>query len=230
MNEAAILAAKDDRPYISQRDINQAFIRIGIGQEKHSRVMSEEDRRITAYHESGHAILFHLLPDVGPVHTISIIPTGRGAAGYTMPLPEKDEMYETKGRMYQEIVVSLGGRAAEELVIGDVTTGASQDIKEATRTARAMVTRFGFSDKLGLVNYEQEDNEIFIGRDLGHTREYSERIATVIDDEVQKSIDSAYARAKELISSHRDVLDKSAALLMEKEKIGRREFDALFTE
>lgn len=230
MNEAAILAAKDDRPYISQRDINQAFIRIGIGQEKHSRVMSEEDRRITAYHESGHAILFHLLPDVGPVHTISIIPTGRGAAGYTMPLPEKDEMYETKGRMYQEIVVSLGGRAAEELVIGDVTTGASQDIKEATRTARAMVTRFGFSDKLGLVNYEQEDNEIFIGRDLGHTREYSERIASVIDDEVQKIIDSAYARAKELISSHRDVLDKSAALLMEKEKIGRREFEALFTE
>lgn len=230
MNESAILAAKDNRPYISQKDIDRAFIRIGIGQEKHSRVMSEEDKRITAYHESGHAILFHLLPDVGPVHTISIIPTGRGAAGYTMPLPERDEMYETKGRMYQEIVVSLGGRAAEELVIGDVTTGASQDIKEATRTARAMVTKFGFSDKLGLVNYEQDDNEIFIGRDLGHTREYSERIASVIDEEVQKIIDSAYAKARELISSHRDVLDKSAALLMEKEKIGRQEFEALFTE
>ncbi len=230
MNESAILAAKEDRSYISQKDIDHAFIRVGIGEEKHSRVMSEADKRITAYHESGHAILFHLLPDVGPVHTISIIPTGRGAAGYTMPLPEKDELYETKGRMYQEIVVSLGGRAAEELVIGDVTTGASQDIKDATRTARAMVTKYGFSEKLGLINYEQEDNEIFIGRDLGHTREYSERIASLIDEEVQKIIDSAYAEAKELISSHRGVLDRSAALLMEKEKLSRAEFEALFAE
>ena len=228
MNESAILAAKDDRMYISQKDINQAFIRIGIGAEKHSRVMSEEDRRITAYHESGHAILFHVLPGVGPVHTVSIIPTGRGAAGYTMPLPEKDEMYETKGRMFQEIVVSLGGRAAEELVIGDVTTGASEDIRQATRTARAMVTKYGFSEKLGLINYEQDDNEIFIGRDLGHTREYSERIASLIDEEVQKLIDAAYEKAKEIISGHRDVLDRSAALLMEKEKLSREEFEALF--
>lgn len=230
MNEAAIFAAKSNRSYIAQNDIDHAFIRIGIGEEKHSRVMSEEDRRITAYHESGHAILFHLLPDVGPVHTISIIPTGRGAAGYTMPLPEKDELYETKGRMYQEIVVSLGGRAAEELVIGDVTTGASQDIKDATRTARAMVTKYGFSEKLGLINYEQEDNEIFIGRDLGHTREYSERIASLIDEEVQRIVDSAYDKAKALISSHRDVLDRSAALLMDKEKLSRSEFEALFSE
>ena len=228
MNESAILAAKDDRMYISQKDINQAFIRIGIGAEKHSRVMSEEDKRITAYHESGHAILFHVLPGVGPVHTVSIIPTGRGAAGYTMPLPEKDEMYETKGRMFQEIVVSLGGRAAEELVIGDVTTGASEDIRQATRTARAMVTKYGFSEKLGLINYEQDDNEIFIGRDLGHTREYSERIASLIDEEVQKLIDAAYEKAKEIISGHRDVLDRSAALLMEKEKLSREEFEALF--
>ena len=228
MNESAILAAKDDRMYISQKDINQAFIRIGIGAEKHSRVMSEEDRRITAYHESGHAILFHVLPGVGPVHTVSIIPTGRGAAGYTMPLPEKDEMYETKGRMFQEIVVSLGGRAAEALVIGDVTTGASEDIRQATRTARAMVTKYGFSEKLGLINYEQDDNEIFIGRDLGHTREYSERIASLIDEEVQKLIDAAYEKAKEILSGHRDVLDRSAALLMEKEKLSREEFEALF--
>ena len=230
MNEAAILAAKENRSYIGQQDIDRAFIRIGIGEEKHSRVMSEEDKRITAYHESGHAILFHLLPDVGPVHTISIIPTGRGAAGYTMPLPEKDEMYETKGRMFQEIVVSLGGRAAEELVIGDVTTGASQDIKQATSTARAMVTKYGFSEKLGTINYEQDDNEIFIGRDLGHTREYSERIASLIDEEVQKIIDSAYDKAKKLIADHRDVLDRSAELLMEKEKLTREEFEALFTE
>ena len=230
MNEAAILAAKENRSYIGQQDIDRAFIRIGIGEEKHSRVMSEEDKRITAYHESGHAILFHLLPDVGPVHTISIIPTGRGAAGYTMPLPEKDEMYETKGRMFQEIVVSLGGRAAEELVIGDVTTGASQDIKQATSTARAMVTKYGFSEKLGTINYEQDDNEIFIGRDLGHTREYSERIASLIDEEVQKIIDSAYDKAKKLIADHRDVLDRSAELLMEKEKLTREECEALFTE
>ena len=181
-----------------------------------------------AAHETGHAILFHVLPGVGPVHTVSIIPTGRGAAGYTMPLPEKDEMYETKGRMFQEIVVSLGGRAAEELVIGDVTTGASEDIRQATRTARAMVTKYGFSEKLGLINYEQDDNEIFIGRDLGHTREYSERIASLIDEEVQKLIDAAYEKAKEIISGHRDVLDRSAALLMEKEKLSRAEFEALF--
>ncbi len=228
MNEAAILAAKDKRSYLRQSDINQAFVHIGIGTEKHSRVISEKEKRITAYHESGHAILFHLLPDVGPVHTVSIIPTGRGAAGYTMPLPEKDEMFNTKGKMFQSIVVSLGGRVAEELVIGDITTGASQDIKEASNIARAMVTKYGFSERLGPINYEQSEDEIFIGKELAHTRQYGERIASIIDEEVKQIIDSAYRQAKELISSHRDVLDRSAELLLEKEKITREEFEALF--
>ncbi len=228
MNEAAILAAKEKRVFLKQQDIEQAFIRIGIGAEKHSRIISEKEKRITAYHESGHAILFHLLPDVGPVHTISIIPTGHGAAGYTMPLPDKDYMFETKGRMFQQIVVSLGGRVAEELVIGDITTGASQDIKQATAAARAMVTKYGFSEKLGPINYEQGEDEIFIGKDLAHTRQYGEQVASVIDDEVKRIIDEAYAKARELISSHRDILDKSAALLIEKEKVSREEFEALF--
>lgn len=228
MNEAAILAAKEKRVFLKQQDIAQAFIRIGIGAEKHSRIISEKEKRITAYHESGHAILFHLLPDVGPVHTISIIPTGHGAAGYTMPLPDKDYMFETKGRMFQQIVVSLGGRVAEELVIGDITTGASQDIKQATDAARAMVTKYGFSEKLGPINYEQGEDEIFIGKDLAHTRQYGEQVASVIDDEVKQIIDEAYAKAYELISSHRDILDKSAALLIEKEKVSREEFEALF--
>ena len=228
MNEAAILAAKEKRVFLKQQDIEQAFIRIGIGAEKHSRIISEKEKRITAYHESGHAILFHLLPDVGPVHTISIIPTGHGAAGYTMPLPDKDYMFETKGRMFQQIVVSLGGRVAEELVIGDITTGASQDIKQATTAARAMVTKYGFSEKLGPINYEQGEDEIFIGKDLAHTRQYGEQVASVIDDEVKRIIDEAYAKARELISSHRDILDKSAALLIEKEKVSREEFEELF--
>ena len=228
MNEAAILAAKEKRPFIRQEDINRSFIKVGIGAEKKSRIISEKEKRITAYHESGHAILFHLLPDVGPVHTISVIPTGRGAAGYTMPLPEKDEMFETKNHMLQEIVVSLGGRVAEELVIGDVTTGASQDIKQASAIARAMVTKYGMSEKLGLINYEQGEDEIFIGRDIGHTRAFGERVTGQIDEEVKRIIDEAHEKARELIESHIDVLHKSAALLMEKEKIGREEFEALF--
>lgn len=228
MNEAAIMAAKKQRAYIVQDDINKAFIKVGIGAEKKSRVISDKEKRITAYHESGHAILFHLLPNVGPVHTISIIPTGRGAAGYTMPLPERDEMFNTKNQMFENIVVSLGGRVAEELEIGDVTTGASQDIKQATSIARAMVTKFGMSERLGLINYEQEDDEIFIGRDLAHTRAYGEQVASVIDEEVKRIIDEAYDKARELISQHEEVLHKSAALLIEKEKITREEFEALF--
>ncbi len=228
MNEAAIGAAKEHRAFVKQSDIEKAFIRIGIGSEKRSRVISDKEKRITAYHESGHAILFHLLPDVGPVHTISIIPTGHGAAGYTMPLPEGDEMFETKGKMFQTIVVSLGGRVAEELVIGDVTTGASQDIKQATAIARAMVTKYGFSEKLGLINYEQGEDEIFIGKDLAHTRQYGERVASIIDEEVKKIIDEAYEKARVLISDHRAVLDQSAQLLIEKEKISGEEFEALF--
>ena len=228
MNEAAINAAKEQRAYLKQSDIERAFIRIGIGSEKKSRVISDREKRITAYHESGHAILFHLLPDVGPVHTISIIPTGHGAAGYTMPLPENDERFETKGRMQQSIVVSLGGRAAEELVIGDVTTGASQDIKQATAIARAMVTKYGFSNRLGPINYEQGEDEIFIGKDLAHTRQYGERIASIIDEEVKKIIDGAYETAGRLISENRDILDRSAQLLLEKEKLSREEFEALF--
>ncbi len=230
MNEAAILAAKEDQEYIRQDDINRAFIKVGIGEEKKSRVISDNEKRITAYHESGHAILFHLLPDVGPVHTISIIPTGRGAAGYTMPLPERDEMFNTKGEMTQNIIVCLGGRVAEELVIGDVTTGAAQDIKQATDAARAMVTQYGMSPRVGLINYNSDDDDVFIGRDLARTRPYGEEIASVIDEEVKRIVDEAYEKAKELISSHMDVLHKSAALLIEKEKIGREEFEALFED
>ena len=228
MNEAAILAAKEQRAYIRQEDIRRSFVKVGIGAEKKSRVISESEKRITAYHEAGHAILFHLLPDVGPVHTISIIPTGRGAAGYTMPLPEKDEMFDTKGKMMQNIIVSLGGRVAEELVIGDVTTGASQDIKQATGIARAMVKKFGMSDKVGLINYDNEDDEVFIGRDLAHTRSYGEEIASLIDQEVKRIIDDAHGKAREMITAHESVLHACARLLIEKEKIGREEFEALF--
>ncbi|MDO4322733.1 MAG: ATP-dependent zinc metalloprotease FtsH [Lachnospiraceae bacterium] len=229
MNEAAILAAKEQRVYIKQADINRAFVKVGIGAEKKSRVISEKEKRITAYHEAGHAILFHLLPDVGPVHTISIIPTGRGAAGYTMPLPERDEMFNTKGKMMQNIIVSLGGRVAEELVIGDVTTGASQDIKQATSIAKAMVTKFGMSDKIGLINYDNDDEEVFIGRDLAHTRAYGEGVAALIDQEVKRIIDEAHAKAREMVSEHENVLHACAQLLIQKEKIGREEFEALFS-
>ena len=228
MNESAILAAKEKRAYIRQEDINRAFVKIGIGAEKKSRVISEKEKKITAYHEAGHAILFHLLPDVGPVHTISIIPTGRGAAGYTMPLPEKDEMFRTKGRMTQELIVDLGGRVAEELIFGDVTTGASQDIKQATALARAMVTRYGMSDRIGLINYDNDDDEVFIGRDLAHTRSYGEDIACAIDEEVKRMIEEAHQKAREMIKAHEDVLHSCAELLIEKEKIGRDEFEALF--
>ena len=228
MNEAAIFAAKEQRVYIRQGDIQRAFVKVGIGAEKKSRVISESEKRITAYHEAGHAILFHLLPDVGPVHTVSIIPTGRGAAGYTMPLPEKDEMFNTKGKMMQNIIVCLGGRVAEELVIGDVTTGASQDIKQATGIARAMVTKFGMSDKIGLINYDNEDDEVFIGRDLAHTRSYGEEIASLIDQEVKRIVDDAHGKAREMIEAHETVLHACAKLLIEKEKIGREEFEALF--
>ena len=228
MNESAILAAKEKRAYIRQEDINRAFVKIGIGAEKKSRVISEKEKKITAYHEAGHAILFHLLPDVGPVHTISIIPTGRGAAGYTMSLPEKDEMFRTKGRMTQELIVDLGGRVAEELIFGDVTTGASQDIKQATALARAMVTRYGMSDRIGLINYDNDDDEVFIGRDLAHTRSYGEDIACAIDEEVKRMIEEAHQKAHEMIKAHEDVLHSCAALLIEKEKIGRDEFEALF--
>ncbi len=228
MNEAAILAAKEQRAYIRQEDINRSFVKVGIGAEKKSRVISEKEKRITAYHEAGHAILFHLLPDVGPVHTISIIPTGRGAAGYTMPLPERDEMFNTKGKMMQNIIVSLGGRVAEEMVIGDVTTGASQDIKQATGIARAMVTKFGMSDRVGLINYDNEDDEVFIGRDLAHARAYGEEIASVIDQEVKRIIDEAHAKAREMMKENESVLHACAQLLIQKEKIGREEFEALF--
>lgn len=230
MNEAAIGAAKDGRSFIKQADIDKAFIKVGIGDEKKSHVISEKEKRITAYHESGHAILFHLLPDVGPVHTISIIPTGRGAAGYTMPLPERDEMFNTRSEMLDNIVVDLGGRIAEELVIGDVTTGASQDIKQATAMARAMVTKYGMSERLGLVNYEQGEDEIFIGRDIAHSKAYGENVQSEIDDEVKRIIDEAYDTGRRLIESHMDVLHASAKLLMEKEKIGREEFEALFKD
>ena len=230
MNESAILAAKEQRAYILQADINRAFVKVGIGAEKKSRIISEKEKKITAYHEAGHAILFHLLPDVGPVHTISIIPTGRGAAGYTMPLPEKDEMFNTKGRMIQDIIVSLGGRVAEELVLGDVTTGASQDIKQATGVARAMVTKFGMSEKIGLINYDNDDDEVFIGRDLAHTRAYGDEVVSMIDQEVKRIIDEAHEKARQMIAAHMDVLHACAQLLIEKEKIGREEFEALFNE
>ncbi len=228
MNEAAILTAKDGRYFINQADIRQAFIKTGIGAEKKSKVISEKEKKITAYHEAGHAILFHLLPEMGPVHTISIIPTGMGAAGYTMPLPEKDEMFNSKNQMLEHIVVDLGGRVAEELIFGDVTTGASQDIKQATQLARAMVTQYGMSEKVGMVQYGGDEDEVFIGRDFGHTRNYAEETAALIDSEVKRIIDEAYAKAKELISQHEKILHDCAALLIEKEKIGRKEFEALF--
>ena len=229
LNEAAINAAKSKRKFITNADVNYAFVKVGIGVEKRSKIISEKEKKITAYHESGHAILFHVLPDVGPVHTISIIPTGMGAAGYTMPLPEKDEMFNTKGKMLQEITVSLGGRVAEEEIFDDITTGASQDIKQATATARDMVTKYGFSDRLGLINYASGDeDEVFIGRDLAHTRPYGEDIATAIDEEVKNIIDDCYAQAKKIISEHMDVLEKSSELLLEKEKVTREEFEALF--
>ncbi len=230
LNEAAIQAAKAGREYIMQADINQAFIKIGIGAEKKSRIISEKEKKITAYHESGHAILFHILPDVGPVYTVSIIPTGSGAAGYTMPLPEKDEMFMTRGKMLQQIIVSLGGRAAEELVLDDITTGASQDIKQATSMARAMVTQYGFSEEIGLIHYGSDDDEVFIGRDLAHTKSYGDQTATAIDLEVKKIMDHSYAEAKKIILEHREVLEKSCELLLEKEKITREEFEGLFSE
>ena len=228
MNEAAIMAAKEHRAYIVQADIQRAFVKVGIGAEKKSRIISDKEKRITAYHEAGHAILFHVLPDVGPVYSVSIIPTGIGAAGYTMPLPEKDEMFYTKGRMIQDITVALGGRVAEELIFDDITTGAAQDIKSATRTARAMVTQYGMSDEVGLINYGGDDDEVFIGRDLAHTKSYGEGIATVIDQEVKRIVDECHEQARKIIQENRDVLEKCATLLLEKEKIGREEFEALF--
>ncbi len=228
LNESAILAAKNNRAYIVQDDIRKSFIKVGIGAEKKSRIISDKEKRITAYHEAGHAILFHVLPDVGPVYTVSIIPTGLGAAGYTMPLPERDEMFNTKGKMMQDIMVALGGRIAEEIIFDDVTTGASSDIKKATKVARAMVTRYGFSENIGVINYDENDNEVFIGRDLAHPRSHSETIAGVIDMEVKAIVDECYDKAKEIILKYEEVLHKCAQLLLEKEKIGRDEFEALF--
>ena len=229
MNEAAILAARDDRNYIRQSDIDRAFIKIGIGAEKRSKVVSEKDKKITAYHETGHAILFHLLPEVGPVHTVSIIPTGNGAGGYTMPLPERDDLYMTKRRMLENIMVSLGGRIAEELVFDDITAGASQDIKQATAIARAMVTQYGMSEKVGMINYSSDEEEVFIGRDLAHTKSYGESVATVIDSEVKRIIDECYARAKAIVMENEAFLHACSKLLIEKEKIGQEEFEALFS-
>ena len=228
MNEAAILAARENRSFIRQSDIDRSFVKVGIGAEKKSRVISEKEKKITAYHESGHAILFHVLPDVGPVHTVSIIPTGVGAAGYTMPLPGDDEMFNTKGRMLQDIMVSLGGRIAEEIIFGDVTTGASQDIKHASKIARAMVTQYGMSEKVGMIDYGSDDDEVFIGRDFGHVRTYSDEVTASIDEEVKRIIDECYEKAKNIILEHRDVLESCTALLIEKEKIGQEEFEALF--
>ena len=229
MNEAAIQAARDDRAYIIKEDIDKSFIKVGIGTEKKSRVVPESERRITAYHESGHAILFHLLPDVGPVYTVSIIPTGTGAAGYTMPLPENDNVFMTKGKLIQDIMVSLGGRIAEELILDDITTGASQDIKQVTQYARAMVTKFGMSDELGLINYDSgEGDEVFLGKEIGQQRPYGEDTQTLIDQEVKKIVNKCYQDAKAMIEEHMDVLHKCAALLLEKERINRVEFEALF--
>ncbi len=228
LNEAAICAARNGRSYLLQEDIRQAFVKVGIGSEKRSKVMSKKDKEITAYHESGHAILFHVLPHVGPVYSVSIIPTGMGAAGYTMPLPERDEIFNTRGKMIENIMVDLGGRIAEELVFDDITTGASQDIKQATALARAMVTKYGMSAKMGLISYDNDSEEVFIGRDFERTKSYSERTADEIDLEVKAIIDGCYAEARKIILAHRDVLDASAALLLEKEKIGREEFEALF--
>ena len=230
LNEAAIQAAKDNRAYLRQEDIQKSFIKVGIGAEKKSRIVSDKDKRITAYHEAGHAILFHVLPDVGPVYTVSIIPTGIGAAGYTMPLPEKDEMFMTKGRMLQDIKVSLGGRIAEEIIFDDITTGASSDIKKATQVARKMVTRYGMSDNIGVINYDDDGDEVFIGRDLAHAKSHSEYITGEIDKEVKAIIDECYKDAKKIILEHRDVLDACAELLLEKEKITREEFEALFVQ
>lgn len=228
LNESAIHAAKENRAFIVQDDIKKSFIKVGIGAEKRSRIISDKEKKITAYHEAGHAILFHVLPDVGPVYTVSIIPTGLGAAGYTMPLPERDEMFNTKGKMLQDIMVSLGGRIAEEIIFDDITTGASSDIKKATKEARSMVTRYGFSENIGVINYDEEDNEVFIGRDLAHTRSHSETVAGEIDVEVKRIIDECYAKAKDIILQHEDVLHSCAKLLLEKEKINRQEFEALF--
>ncbi|MBO5352535.1 MAG: ATP-dependent zinc metalloprotease FtsH [Lachnospiraceae bacterium] len=228
LNEAALNAAKEDRAFVKEEDIKRSLIKVGIGMEKKSRVVSEKERRITAYHEAGHAILFHVLPDVGPVYTVSIIPTGSSAAGYTMPLPERDEMYMTKGIMLQNIMVGLGGRIAEEMMFDDVTTGASQDIKQVTRTARSMVTKYGFSDKIGLVNCEVSEDEVFLGRDYGHTRNYSDAVANSIDEEVRAIIDECYGKAKQLLEEHKAVLDACAELLLEKERITKDEFEALF--
>ena len=228
MNEAAILAARENRSFIRQSDIDRSFVKVGIGVEKKSRVISEKEKKITAYHESGHAILFHVLPDVGPVHTVSIIPTGVGAAGYTMPLPGDDEMFNTKGRMLQDIMVSLGGRIAEEIIFGDVTTGASQDIKHASKIARAMVTQYGMSEKVGMIDYGSDDDEVFIGRDFGHVRTYSDEVTASIDEEVKRIIDECYDKAKAIILDHRDVLESCTALLIENGQIGQEEFEALF--
>ena len=230
MNEAAIISARSGRRFIQQMDIDRAFVKVGIGAEKHSKVISEKDKRITAFHEAGHAILFHVLPDVGPVHTISIIPTGMGAAGYTMPLPEKDEMFNTRGRMLQSIMVALGGRIAEELIFDDITTGASQDIKDATKTARAMVTQYGMSDKVGMIQYGGDEDEVFIGRDLAHTKSYGNEVADTIDSEVKRIVDECYVKAKEIIRQHDYVLHACAKLLIEKEKIGQEEFEHLFEQ
>ncbi len=230
LNEAAIHAAMEDRPYVEQEDIRKAFVQVGIGTEKHSRIISDKEKKITAYHEAGHAILFHVLPDVGPVYTVSIIPTGVGAAGYTMPLPESDEMFLTKGKMLQEIMVDLGGRIAEELTFGDITTGASNDIKQATKLARQMVTRYGMSDNVGIVNYEEEGEDVFIGYDLGHEHRHSELMSGEIDKEVRSIIDDCYAKARDIILQHKDVLEGCAQLLLEKEKITRNEFEALFEQ
>ena len=228
LNEAAIRAAKDNRVFVKQEDIEKSFIKVGIGTEKKSRVVAEKEKKITAYHEAGHAILFHVLPDVGPVHTVSIIPTGQGAAGYTMPLPEKDEMFLTKGKMLQEIMVSLGGRIAEDLIFGDITTGASSDIKKATKVAKRMVTKYGMSENIGVICYDDDDDEVFIGRDLAHAKGHSEMISGQIDQEVKAIVDDCYKKAKDIIMQHSNVLESCAQLLLEKEKIGQEEFEALF--
>ena len=228
LNEAAIIAAKENRSFIANKDVKRAFIKVGIGAEKKSRIISDKEKKITAYHEAGHATLFHVLPDVGPVYTVSIIPTGVGAAGYTMPLPEKDEMFATKSRMLQDIMVSLGGRIAEEIIFGDITTGASSDIKKATKTARRMVTRYGMSDNIGVICYDDDDDEVFIGKDLAHAKAHSEEISGEIDKEVKRIIDDCYTKAKDIIMQHENVLHSCAKLLLEKEKINREEFEALF--
>lgn len=228
LNEAAIIAAKENRSFIANKDVKRAFIKVGIGAEKKSRIISDKEKKITAYHEAGHAILFHVLPDVGPVYTVSIIPTGVGAAGYTMPLPERDEMFATKSRMLQDIMVSLGGRIAEEIIFGDITTGASSDIKKATKTARRMVTRYGMSDNIGVICYDDDDDEVFIGKDLAHAKAHSEEISGEIDKEVKRIIDDCYTKAKDIIMQHENVLHSCAKLLLEKEKINREEFEALF--